>query len=123
MAGDGTGDGGTYFTGLRPCSDAALAFGDQIPAFPSIGRWQTLVLVDPTGEFDRALAEWKGDPHEMPGTFRDLTTVVWSNGEVELASLPRWLTIGADGASVRDAPTPIPSACPSLDDSSQHPTP
>ena len=115
-------DGATSVFAVRPCAGSlSLTFGKEIALVPEMDRWQSMLFVDPSGQFDRALAAWEGDLATVPGTFPNLTTVVWARGDIPIETLPKWLTVTGSGAALSAVSTPAASACQSLDASILHP--
>lgn len=99
-----------YLTALRPCGGALdLAVGREIPAD---GDWIIALSIDASGQFDRDLAAWTGDPHAMPGQYSVLP--IWSSMEIHAADLPKWVSVGTTDPILADAPAagPIQTPCP-----------
>ncbi len=102
------GDVEAYTTALRPCGGAAVL----VPGLSGVPASDLLIslLVDPTRILDAQLAEFTGDPHDLPGTFNGLS-ILWSTGEIQTPTLPTWITVTPEVVVVERAPPTVGSTC------------
>jgi hypothetical protein len=97
----GAASAGDYVTAIRPCGGEVDLASDALPG----ADWVVWLLVDPSGAFDTALAEWTADPHDMPGTFNG-ATIIWSRGNVGAAGLPAWVLVNQFDIELLSSPFP-----------------
>ena len=102
------GDVEAYTTALRPCGGTAMV----VPGLSGVPMDELLItlLLDPTGILDGQLAMFSGDPHDLEGSFNGLT-ILWSTGEIQTPSLPRWITVTPEVVVVEDTPPVVDSTC------------
>jgi hypothetical protein len=73
--------------------------------------WVIVLSHDPSGGLDLALDAVGGDPSQLP-EIPVTVYIMWSTGELQPASLPRWLTITPTGVIESAAPLPPVAAGP-----------
>jgi hypothetical protein len=101
-----TGSGDDFATAVRPCGGPLDLYpGAGIPS----GHWFVLLLRDPTGHLDADLAQWTGDPYDMPGQY-DGMAILWSRGDIATSDLPRWITVEPGEVLLTDAPPQAPAS-------------
>jgi hypothetical protein len=101
-----TGAADDFSTAVRPCSGPLdLSPGAGIPS----SHWFVLLLRDPTGRLDADLAQWTGDPHDLPGQY-DGMAIIWSRGDIATSDLPRWITVAPGEVLLTDAPPEAPAS-------------
>lgn len=98
----------SYTTALRPCGGSVVL----VPGMSGVPATELLItlLFDPTGQLDLQLSRWTDDPHDLPGSFSGMS-ILWSTGELQPHSLPRWITITPDIVFVEDTPPAVDTTC------------
>ncbi len=112
--------GATFDSAVRPCSEMTAVAGDQ--NVPGEGDLLIFLFVDPTRTFDINLAQWSGDPVDLPGHYSVLP--FWSSGLTQASDLPRWILVTPDGTSIETSAPSVTSACGPLvlDEASPEPS-
>lgn len=102
------GGGPSYSAALRPCGGPIVL----VPGLSGVPVSELLItlLLDPTGNLDGQLAMFSGEPHDLPGTFNDLS-ILWSTGEIQLPALPRWITVTPEVVVVEATPPAVDATC------------
>jgi hypothetical protein len=113
--------GPTYDSAVRPCSELTAVAGAQ--NVPTEGDLLVWLFVDPTSNLDVSVANWSGDPFDMPGNYT--ASILWSSGEIRASDLPRWIVVTPSHTSIETtAPAAVSTCSPMvLDEGSPAPTP
>ena len=79
-------------TAVRPCG-SELTLQIRASDYEPDGRLLMGLAFDDSGELDRQLRQWEGDPASMPGSFK--VSILWSDGTLA-GHLPLYVTIHPD---------------------------